>query len=311
MKKNILLIVLLAVSLFSLMSCSYRDRFDTMEEMKEKSKDIKGVDEFNIGDSYEKVLSKCKSIGCTIIDRLDIFNDIVPNYLYKKRHTNWNFFIAKKNGQSDYVFEFYKGKLCLILIKGDRGKIDDIVHKYGLGVNINDIYDANNLYTWRTIHNNVLDGVNFFSEQDRCYVNNILILDCITEYSDFTNAEDAILCVSHTYVKDFLNKIYAEKEKFNSTIQYSGSSTTTSSSSGQPRGHNSMDKNDKEYWESVNREKSLRESGMDKAADIERRERLKYLQGGGYHSKDGGSQVHFQGSKEQEEQLRQMDEMGW
>lgn len=88
------------------------------------------------------------------------------------------------------------------------------------------------------------------------------------------------------------------------------SSSSYSSTNGS-RGHNSMDADDKEYWESVNREKALRDRGMDRAADIERKARLEYVQGGGYHSKDGGSQVHFQGSKEQEEQLRQMDEMGW
>jgi hypothetical protein len=37
-----------------------------------------------------------------------------------------------------------------------------------------------------------------------------------------------------------------------------------------------------------------------------------FVNRGPYHSKyDGRTQVHFQGSKEQEEQLRQMDEMGW
>lgn len=69
--------------------------------------------------------------------------------------------------------------------------------------------------------------------------------------------------------------------------------------------------NDDEYWASVSRQKALEDMGMDDAAKIERNARLKYVQGGGYHSKDGSSQVRFQGSKEQAEQLRMMDKMGW
>lgn len=69
--------------------------------------------------------------------------------------------------------------------------------------------------------------------------------------------------------------------------------------------------NDEEYWNSVAREKALKEMGREDAAKLERNARLNYMQGGGYHSSDGTPQVHFQGSKEQEEQLRMMDEMGW
>lgn len=75
--------------------------------------------------------------------------------------------------------------------------------------------------------------------------------------------------------------------------------------------HNSMDEDDEEYWNSVNREKSLRDAGQDGAADIEHKSRIEYLQGGGYHSQDGGSQVQFQGSQEQKEQLEDMDKRGW
>ena len=77
------------------------------------------------------------------------------------------------------------------------------------------------------------------------------------------------------------------------------------------KGHNSMDADDEEYWNSVNREKTLREAGQDRAADIEHKSRIEYLEDGGYHSQDGGSQVQFQGSQEQKDQLEQMDRMGW
>lgn len=69
--------------------------------------------------------------------------------------------------------------------------------------------------------------------------------------------------------------------------------------------------NDEEYWNSVARQKELEDRGMDRAAEMERKARLEYMQGGGYHSPDGTPQVHFQGSQEQAEQLRMMDEMGW
>lgn len=62
---------------------------------------------------------------------------------------------------------------------------------------------------------------------------------------------------------------------------------------------------------SVERERELRDAGMDNAANIERKARYEYEHGGGYTSPNGGRQIHFQGSKEQEEQLKMMDELGW
>ncbi|MDE6792639.1 MAG: hypothetical protein K2J48_06115 [Muribaculaceae bacterium] len=69
--------------------------------------------------------------------------------------------------------------------------------------------------------------------------------------------------------------------------------------------------NDEEYWNSVARQNELEEMGYDGAANMERNARQEYMHGGGYHAPDGTPQVHFQGSREQAEQLRQMDEMGW
>lgn len=68
---------------------------------------------------------------------------------------------------------------------------------------------------------------------------------------------------------------------------------------------------DSEYWNSVAREEYLRDMGYDGAANMEKKARLEYQQGGGYHAPDGTPQVQFQGSREQAEQLRQMDELGW
>ena len=74
-------------------------------------------------------------------------------------------------------------------------------------------------------------------------------------------------------------------------------------SSERKKGHNSMDSDDIEYWNSVAREKALKDAGLHDAAKIERKARLNYLKGGGYTSTYGGSQVHYQGSKEQKEHL--------
>lgn len=69
--------------------------------------------------------------------------------------------------------------------------------------------------------------------------------------------------------------------------------------------------NDDEYWNSVARQNELEEMGYEGAANMERNARQEYMRGGGYHAPDGTPQVHFQGSREQAEQLKQMDEMGW
>lgn len=104
---------------------------------------------------------------------------------------------------------------------------------------------------------------------------------------------------------DSLPEVYIERSNSNRT--YSPTNRIKSDS----KTRSSDRTNDDEYWASVSRQKALEDMGMDDAAKIERNARLKYVQGGGYHSKDGSSQVRFQGSKEQAEQLRMMDEMGW
>lgn len=69
--------------------------------------------------------------------------------------------------------------------------------------------------------------------------------------------------------------------------------------------------NDEEYCNSVARQNEMEEMGYEGAANMERNARQEYMRGGGYHAPDGTPQVHFKGSREQAEQLRQMDEMGW
>lgn len=112
---------------------------------------------------------------------------------------------------------------------------------------------------------------------------------------------------NHQITKD----IKCDSDTFIVDSAYSDTLYENSNDDNHTRGHNSMDADDEEYWNSVNREKALRDAGEERAADIEHNSRIEYLQGGGYHSQDGSSQVQFQGSKEQKEQLEQMDKMGW
>lgn len=92
----------------------------------------------------------------------------------------------------------------------------------------------------------------------------------------------------------------------------SGHSVSTPVNSYHSTNHSATDRSDDdEYWNSVARQKALEEMGYDGAANMEKNARLEYMQGGGYHAADGTPQVHFQGSREQAEQLKQMDELGW
>ena len=65
---------------------------------------------------------------------------------------------------------------------------------------------------------------------------------------------------------------------------------------------------DNEYWQSVSREKYLRDAGLNNAADMERNSRQQYMRGKGYHSPNGGRQIHYNGSKEQQRDLNAIDE---
>ena len=72
---------------------------------------------------------------------------------------------------------------------------------------------------------------------------------------------------------------------------------------------------DDKYWESISKEKALKDAGMENAAAIERKARQNYMQGGGYTSSDGSKQVHYNGSQEQKRDLEMIDayfnEHGW
>lgn len=69
--------------------------------------------------------------------------------------------------------------------------------------------------------------------------------------------------------------------------------------------------NDPLYYESLGKEAALIQQGLFEAADIERQAREDYMNGGGYTSPNGERQIHYQGSKEQQEDLKKIEEKGW
>ncbi len=110
--------------------------------------------------------------------------------------------------------------------------------------------------------------------------------------------------------------IYLSKGDYasNNTSQSPKSESTDSNPATyiQSNNSNKADRsNDDEYWNSVSRQKALEQMGYEGAANMERNARIEYMRGGGYHAPDGTPQVNFQGSREQAEQLKQMDDLGW
>jgi hypothetical protein len=66
-----------------------------------------------------------------------------------------------------------------------------------------------------------------------------------------------------------------------------------------------------EIRNSEDKENSLRDAGYDGTANMEENARHEYNHGGGYHDMNGNRQIDFQGSREQKEQLDEMDRRGW
>lgn len=100
---------------------------------------------------------------------------------------------------------------------------------------------------------------------------------------------------------DIGNKPFEESRRTHYNSDYSRSSKSSSSD-----WKDRMDSD--EYEKSLAREVYLEQIGMKDAAKIERNKRREYLRGGGYDSKDGGKQVHYNGSKQQQDDLNAIDE---
>lgn len=218
----------------------------------------------------------------------------------------------------DVKLEFYNDTLVQIsygyrYYDFDSKKLPDFfVNNYGYGRPM----DKNNLGELLILDNTYSDESLFAEDYYKG------TFDSYRQYENkdvrmIVNSEnwDVLICyvpkikmLSNAIKSEYKSSYSSESSKSEYKSSYSSES---SYSSGKVRGYGSMNADDDEYWESVNREEALKKAGLDDAAKIERRARIKYLQGEGYTSPDGGSQVHYQGSKEQQEHLEEMKRRGW
>ena len=300
MKKKILFIALLlglAFIIYIGFIGSFVHKYDKTETMEKQFCKTNGLDNLTLTQTTIKEVYPSFKGKRTVQDML-LYDDAV--YLPQKygeyhQTLKWKRIMVPKmyfwGITADVYCDFYKNKLVHLWAFLRENDLSLLKKKFGNGISFEDY--GNDIYV-------PYDIIHFF-DCDR--VDNTLHL--------YINDDIWMIC-NYDSQKPKL-EVFAKTPYFE-LLSNMGDAYTNKSTEDRyhtPKGYGSQNANDEEYWNSVNREKTLRNSGNDAAADLEKRERLKYLQGGGYHSKDGGHQVHFQGSKEQEEQLRQMDEMGW
>lgn len=298
--------------IISFLVCSCSD-YDSYESMKEQSVYLDGMFGFKIGESITDVMQHCKSNGYTIEKGVPFgiltYNDNIEVDEECMDSIRWftvsNVSIDSIRPKDEIALTFYDDKLIFIetslghrdilneSLKGDYLEVSDnvsksIKSKYGKGIDLkksNKVSKKYNTYP------------NFYPDKSilRYYDNENVFL--VTEYYDWSKAD--LLSSNEKTMHVICGACNSEMIKHIKKVERTYNH----------RRKPTMD--DEEYKKSVSRQKYLEDMEMDDAAELERKARIRYLEGGGYHSKDGGSQVHFKGSKEQEEQLKQMDEMGW
>lgn len=277
-------------------------QFASKESMLEKCQYLRGLDRLiinqtTIDDIYQifKLEQVEEDMGWR--PNIDSYYNNSYNRICETAH--WRAFTIndynKDFNNNDIELDFYKDTLVQISFryKSDSEKLPEyFIEKYGLGIPVTKTFlDSLHVGYSSLFH----DAVSYRGHGGyRRYQNGDINIVVSDEYWD----------VVILHAPKFYQLAKEIQDARFSTSSSKGSSTT-------PRGHNSMDANDKEYWESVNREQALKDAGYKDAARLERQARQKYLQGGGYTSKDGGSQVHYQGSKEQQEHLEEMSRRGW
>ena len=288
-------------------ACNAPDaKYDTEEMMLEKCKHLNGLDslilnETTIDDIYKKF--PAENI------KTDVTHEYSPNLEWHENEEGkmgWTRISLENYSDiyydKDVTLDFYKDTLTEIHFRYDgylencrkekKFAPDVFIEKFGHGRPVQKEYlDSLCINTYSASYNDVLgDEI----KQFRKYMNENVHMILWTEHWD-------VVIIHQPRLQRLLSEIREVKEA-RSSAGYS---------SERKRGHNSMDSDDDEYWNSVAREKALKDAGLYDAAKIERKARLDYLKGGGYTSTDGGSQVHYQGSKEQKEHLEEMDRRGW
>lgn len=275
-------------------------KFDTFEEMSSKCSHLVGLDSLilnqttvsDIYSRYDKEQIK-EDLGW----RLNIDDWCHRDYKKISEEIHWKALTINHYSTDFYGYDvkldFFNDTLVQIsyryAIDGDRDVYPEyFITQYGYGIKANYEYlDSLKVLSYTYPYNS--------HRIKKKYQNGDInmVVDC--EYYD--------VIILH------MPKFYEFKMAVDSV--YHSRDSYQSHESSIKRGHNSMDKDDDEYWESINRENALKDAGMHEAAEMERKARMNYLKGGGYTSPSGGSQVHYQGSQEQKRDLEEMDRRGW
>ena len=282
-------------------SCSNYNssKFDTEQTMQEKCKNLSGLNDLVINKTTIKDVYKTynkKNIREEMGYRPNVDNRYDTSYSRISKKVKWKRFIID-NYDHQFVhrhinLDFYKDTLVQISFRyqSDSKQLPEyFANQYGFGCPVTEDYLSSLTIGYGTAFDYHWPGVSAY----RKYVNGDIHMVVSGKYWD------VIICHKPKF------------SKMSDEIESAWFSTSTPRDDKKSSGHNSMDADDEEYWKSVNREKALKDAGMDEAAKIERKARQNYLKGGGYTSPNGGSQVHYQGSKEQQEHLEEMRRRGW
>lgn len=279
--------------------------YDTEEEMHNKCTNLIGLNDLIIN----------RTTIAEIYDKYDIQNITEKAYLFNpnintnihsevKDHIEWDILTLDDiliDGHSENIeLHFYRDTLIEIKYrypnydkKGNESKKfpNVIANKYGHGL------EACEHYLDSISYNGKLTSSLYLGGRKCKYINGDINMVLSCDYWD-------VIIFHKPKLIELFSKISEVKgRQKSSTLDISTSSTKKYIKRGS--------ENDEVYWNSIRREKMLKDAGMYDAARIEKNARQRYLQGGGYTAPDGSGQIHFQGSKEQEEQLRMMDELGW
>ena len=290
--------VVVGLLLCIFVSCYFLNskKFDTEQKMQEKCKNLNGLDNLvlnktTIDDMYidydKEDIKEEMGYRPNIDQRYDTSYSRIREKVRWKRYKIENY--DKRFTYSDIELDFYNDTLVQISFRyeSDSKQLPEyFTNQYGLGCPITEKYlDSLSVGYGTAFDSEYVGGVY------RKYINKDIHMVISGKYWD------VIICHMPKFYKMGKESAWL--------------STSTPRNDDKSSGHNSMDADDEEYWKSVNRERALKDAGLDDAAKIERNARINYLQGGGYSSPNGGSQVHYQGSKEQQEHLDEMKRRGW
>lgn len=296
--KNLIFSIVLVLC-FS--SCDNK-RFDTKDEMLQRCKKLTGLNELvlnktTVMDIYE--IFDSTNIKEKIGSRINIDKRYVRSYYEICKKSQWKSLMLENYNDSfsdnSVELEFYNDTLVQIFYRyklKEEKAIKDFTNKYGLGLPVSE----KQLESFHIGYNSIFkEGYNYGQFGNyRKYINGNyhMIVNCKQWY--------ILICYipKFTQLASTIKTTWLSSAESQSHIKHS-------------KGHNSIDSNDEEYWRSVNREEALKNMGLNDAARLERKARLEYLQGGGYTSPNGGSQVHYQGSEEQREHIEEMERRGW